>query len=90
METSSPTTAAVTFGEMRVGITFNPSGNEKVNSIKRSAAALIDELQTYRRAHDPNEKEQYPNQFIEVERLISLAQTNIEEAAMCAVKAVTK
>lgn len=69
----------MTLGEYRVGITFNPSADERVNAIKVQAAALIDYLEAQRHKGPP-----------EAERLISLAQTNIEDAAMWGVKAVTK
>jgi hypothetical protein len=67
-------------GEHRVGINFNPSGNEMVNKIKRAAADLIDLVLSVDNAANPNE----------VERLKALAMTNIEDAAMWAVKAATK
>jgi len=36
----------MTLGEYRVGITFNSSGDELVNKIKRAAADFIDLLET--------------------------------------------
>jgi hypothetical protein len=68
----------MTLGEYRVGITFNPGGNEMVNKIKRAAADLID-LATSIEGDDH-----------EVMRLKALAITHIEDAAMWAVKAATK
>jgi hypothetical protein len=65
-------------GEYRVGISFNPGGNEKVNEIKAAAAALID-LVDGLYARDQ-----------EVRRLKHLAMAYIEDAAMWAVKAATK
>ncbi len=38
------TTLELTFGEMLVGLTFNPSGDEKVNRAKRLCAELADLL----------------------------------------------
>ena len=72
----------MTLGEYRVGISFNPGGNEMVNKIKRAAADLIDLIETI--DHD--------NQHTrgEVARLKALAMTHIEDAAMWAVKAATK
>lgn len=67
-----------TKGEYRVGITFNPSNDDMVGKIKRAAADLIDLIDTI------------PPTSGEVDRLIALAQTHIEDAAMWAVKAVTK
>lgn len=73
-----------TKGEYRVGISFNPSANPLVDAIKSKAADLIDLVETIP-----------VNQEImgfggEVARLKALAQTDIETAAMHAVKAATK
>lgn len=69
----------MTLGEYRVGITFNPGGNEMVNKIKRAAADLIDLVDSIADAR-PGESA----------RLKALAMTHIEDAAMWAVKAATK
>lgn len=75
----------MTKGEYRVGISFNPSADDKVAQIKRAAADLIDLIQSI---------EEHPAQldmrFSEIVRLKALAQTAIEEGAMWAVKAATK
>ncbi len=68
----------MTKGEYRVGITFNPSHDDMVDRIKRAAADLIDLIETI------------PVDVEERIRLKSLAQTDIESAAMWAVKAATK
>lgn len=70
----------MTKGEYRVGISFNPSNDDTVGKIKRAAADLIDLI------------EGIDNQsnLGEVIRLKSLAQTEVESAAMWAVKAATK
>jgi hypothetical protein len=68
----------VTKGEYRVGITFNPSNNPTVDSIKRQAAELIDMIEDIEDSQN------------EVKRLKALAQTHVEDAAMWAVKAATK
>jgi len=73
----------MTEGEYKVGISFNPSGNAEVNKIKQSAASLIDYLNdwlTHQSGPATNEQG----------RLVALAKTHIEDAAMWAVKAVTK
>lgn len=72
----------MTKGEYRVGINFNPSADDIVGRIKRAAADLIDLVETIN-AHVDG-----PN--TEVMRLKSLAQTEIESAAMWGVKAATK
>lgn len=71
-------------GEYRVGIDFNPSGDEKVNQIKRAAADLIDLVASIQT------QPQTATDYDEVHRLKALAQTHVEDAAMWAVKAATK
>jgi hypothetical protein len=61
-------------GAFRVRESFNPSGNEMVDKIKRYSADLIDLCEDLK-AKDA--------------RLAALAQTAYEEAAMWAVKAAT-
>lgn len=72
-----------TLGEYRVGIAFNPGGNEHVNEIKRRAADLIDYINDLPKPEDRGT-------LAECSRLIALASTHIEDAAMWAVKAATK
>jgi len=71
----------MTKGEYRVGINFNPSNDDMVGKIKRAAANLIDLI---------DDIEEHPARFSEIKRLKALAQTDIESAAMWAVKAATK
>lgn len=71
----------MTLGEYRVGITFNPGGNELVNDLKRIAADFIDVVT----AIPIN-----PDASGEIARLKALATTHIEDACMWAVKAATK
>jgi hypothetical protein len=73
----------MTKGEYRVGIDFNPSGDDLVNQIKRRAADLIDLIESIGGASDDAD-------FPEQRRLQALAQTEVESAAMWAVKAATK
>ena len=69
----------MTKGEHRVGVSFNPSGDIWVDEIKVSAAELIDLI------------EDIPDlEMDERKRLKALAQTEVESAAMWAVKAATK
>jgi hypothetical protein len=70
----------MTLGEYRVGISFNPSGNELVTNIKRWAADLIDLCEEHRAKETHGE----------IIRLWAHAQTLLEDAAMNAVKAATK
>jgi hypothetical protein len=69
----------MTYGEYRVGVTFNPSGNEHVNEIKRRAADLIDYIHSWNSGDNP-----------EANHLARRAIDTIDDAAMQAVKAVTK
>lgn len=82
-----------TLGEQRVRIDFNVSGSTVVDALKSKTAELINDLQTMRndevsKTYDkgPEVKEQVSGEKL---RLIALAQTTYEEAAMWAVKAAT-
>ena len=78
----------MTKGEYRVGITFNPSGDGMVGQIKQAAADLIDLIEMIPlQEMDSAYGEMRGN---EIARLKALAQTDIETAAMHAVKAATK
>lgn len=70
---------ALTFGEMAVGITFNPSSNPLVNAIKQKAAEYIDILNEARSATTNGE----------VKRQLSVAITEAQTSQMWGVKAVT-
>lgn len=72
-----------TKGEYRVGITFNPSASGIVDEIKRKAADLIDLIESI-----PSDRDSERGN--EAGRLKALAQTEVESAAMWAVKAATK
>lgn len=68
-----------TLGESRVRLSFNPSGNTQVDTIKEKTANLIDYCQGQaEKSSDGEEK-----------RLWALAMTHFEDAAMWAVKAAT-
>ncbi|MGL4490535.1 MAG: DUF7681 family protein [Rhizobiaceae bacterium] len=69
----------MTEGEYRVGINFNPSANPAVDHIKAAAANMIDALAPI--AAD----REHPGA-----RCAAVAMTEIESAAMWAVKAITK
>ncbi len=68
-----------TLGEVRVRTDFNVSGSSTVDEIKQKSAELINLVDSLPVESGPSEKK----------RLISLAQTAYEEAAMWAVKAAT-
>lgn len=81
----------MTKGEYRVGIDFNPSGDDMVGQIKRRAADLIDLIETIpTRTADQHGGETDDVRAAEIGRLKALAQTDIEKAAMHGVKAATK
>lgn len=65
----------MTIGDDRIRVDFNPSGDTLVKEIKRVTAILIDICEEL--------KEKAP-------RLVALAQTAYEEAAMWAVKAAAE
>ena len=65
---------AQTEGQYRAGSTFNPGGNPHVDFIKQRATELIDYVAKHGRDG----------------RCTALAQTDFEQAAMWAVKSVTK
>lgn len=78
----------MTKGEYRVGITFNPSNDDMVGKIKRLAADLIDLIESI--DCTPQSGDNLGQHAGEKCRLKALAQTEIESAAMWAVKAATK
>ena len=80
----------MTKGEYRVGITFNPSSDDKVAQIKHAAADLIDLIETIPWPQYAPDEEVDGSHIGEIGRLKALAQTEIESAAMWAVKAATK
>lgn len=80
-------------GEQRVRVDFNVSGSTTVDQIKQKTADLINDLQAIRndevsKTYDKSEDAKV-QQSGEKLRLIALAQTTYEEAAMWAVKAAT-
>lgn len=82
-----------TIGEQRVRTSFNVSGDSVVDQIKHKSAELIDLLQAMRYDEASKTYDQSPEAMKALSgekfRLISLAQTTYEEAAMWAVKAAT-
>jgi hypothetical protein len=76
----------MTYGEQAVGLTFNPSGDENVNRIKKLYAEIIDLCNDMR---TPTHSD--PNKLTRSERarLFSVAITEAQTAQMWAVKAIT-
>jgi hypothetical protein len=66
----------MSLGEDRIRVTFNPSASADVDLLKQRSAELIDLVERLRDQGKDG-------------RLIDLAQTKYEEAAMYAVKAAT-
>ena len=71
----------LTFGQKAVGLTFNPSNNVDVQSIKEKCAVLIDELNNYKTVSFKDNPD--------IARMLSVAITEVQTAQMWAVKAVT-
>ena len=67
-------------GAQRVGISFNPSADHRVDSIKKKAAILINEIHEYFQLIESSE----------AKRCFAVAMAEVESAAMWAVKGVTK
>lgn len=82
-----------TIGETRVRVKFNPSDLDIVSQIKQDTAKLINLLQAVRNDEASKTYDKSPEEMRELSgeklRLIALAQTSYEEAAMWAVKAAT-
>jgi hypothetical protein len=68
----------LTYGEKAVGLTFNPSGDEKVKKVKELYAQIIDFLNEVR-GEERSEKA----------RLLSVAITEAQTSQMWAVKGIT-
>ena len=69
----------LSFGEKAVGLMFNPSGDERVQSIKEDCAHIIDNLNDMRNKTESGE----------MKRLLSVAITEAQSAQMWAVKGIT-
>lgn len=74
----------MSLGEDRVRTKFNPSADSAVDQIKQQTAKLIDIVDRLS-GPEPHSDDKYK----EFRRLMALAQTSYEEAAMWAVKAAT-
>lgn len=80
MTEAGATTRELTFGEKAVGLTFNPSGDNRVGDIKEAYARIIDVLDDQRNQDGVSSDEL---------RLFSIAITEAQAAQMWAVKAIT-
>jgi len=69
----------LTFGQKAVGINFNPSGDDAVGQCKQNFADSIDQLNELSNC----------TKNVEVQRLCSVAITEIQTAQMWAIKALT-
>jgi hypothetical protein len=68
----------LTYGQKAVGLTFNPSGDDRVAECKQAFADIIDQMQRLRESH-----------VGELARLCSVAITECQSAQMWCVKALT-
>lgn len=71
--------AATSYGQKLVGLSFNPSGDEKVQRVKEMYAAVIDLLNNLPVESGPSERLRH----------IKIAITEAQTAQMWAVKAIT-
>lgn len=71
-----------TFGEERVNLSFNPSENELVTKVKKLYAEILDTLFLVQVPEGVESGEKV--------RLLKIAMTEAEGAALWAVKAITK
>lgn len=82
-----------TIGELRVRTEFNPSKDGTVDQIKQKTAELINQLEDLKKfaktVSGDDAGTGHVSANTEMLRLIALAQTTYEEAAMWAVKAAT-
>ncbi len=69
----------LTYGEKAVGLTFNPSGDSAVTTVKKYYAQIIDDMNSLRSGDISPE----------AKRLYSIAITEAQTAQMWAVKAIT-
>ena len=80
-------------GEKRVRVSFNVSGDDTITQFKTKTASLINDLDAIKNTEVSKtyEASEAALKIVSGEklRLISLAQTAYEEAAMWAVKALT-
>ena len=83
-----------TVGQYRVGTDFNPSGQDSVTRLKQKAAAFIDECNDLREAESDRFIRCVPaeegTRHYDVLRCLEQAMAQAENAAMWAVKGVTK
>ena len=79
MDSESMDVRKMTYGEKAVGLTFNPSGDEKVQEVKELYAKIIDICNELREDAGQGEKG----------RLLSVAITEAQTAQMWAVKGIT-
>lgn len=79
----------MTLGERRVRISFNPNQAPHVGELKTAQAGFIDYCQELRAISRDPSRVMGSEDVGELNRLIALAQTHAEDAAMWAVKAAT-
>ncbi len=81
-------TTPLTYGQVAVGLTFNPGNNPEVDRVKRQYADIIDGLNNTRENLKINGDK--GNLMVsEKIRLLSVAITDAQTAQMWAVKAIT-
>ena len=68
-----------TLGESRIGVSFNPGGDSRIDELKRLFADLVDDIGALPDHGDG-----------EIRRVKAVAQSEVEGAAMWAVKAAAR
>jgi len=76
---SNEPTHPMTFGERACGVAFNPGGDQMVHAIKTQYANIVDLLDELRCMTESRE----------VQRMLSVAITEVQTSQMWAVKAIT-
>lgn len=79
----------MSYGEKAVGLTFNPSGDERVEKLKQLYAQIIDICNDERSNANSPFDAVAPKPNSEKVRLYSIAITQAQQAQMWAVKAIT-
>lgn len=81
MEDGTTTKPTQTFGQIAVGISFNPSAESAVDRAKQTLANAIDQANEFRNAEGATSEQK---------RLASIAITELQGAQMWLVKALTR
>lgn len=73
-----------TLGEVRARVGHHPHPDVRIDEVRKKTAAMIDHVEAHRPAPEVKQPEAG-----EVHRMVSLAQTHLEDALMWAERAIT-